>query len=81
MAKKPKEYGGRGRFELTFRRTADHVGIAGNKDVDKEAKAAAEGKQTDKVELPSCLQKQLWHSLSAVCQAHNDKLKLKWAVH
>src|ERR1700761_7596511 len=81
MAKKLKKYEGKGRFELTFRWTAGHVRIAGNKDANKEAKVAAEGGQSKKDELPLCLWKQLGHSLSAVHQAHNDKLKLKWAAH
>ena len=80
LAAKLKKSGRRGRFELTFRWTAGHVGIAGNEDADREAKLAAEGEQSGKEELPTCLRKQLGYSLSAVRQAHNEKLKLRWAA-
>ena len=80
LAAKLKKSGRRGRFELTFRWTAGHVGITGNKDADREAKIAAEGKQLDKDKLPTCLRKQLGYSLSAGRQAHNEKLKLRWVA-
>lgn len=38
QAKKLKELGGNGRFRLTFRWSAGHVGIEGNEKADKEAK-------------------------------------------
>ena len=63
LAKKLKKQGGNGRFELTFRWTAGHVGILGNQDADKEAKLAARGEQSEKSDLPLCLRKQLGHSL------------------
>ena len=56
------------------------MGIVGNEEADKEAKLAAEGESSDKTELPPCLRKPLGHSLSAMHQAHNDKLKFRWAA-
>jgi hypothetical protein len=71
---------GNGRFKLTFHWTAGHMGIAGNEDADKEAKAAADGESSDKEDLPPCLRKKIGYSLSAIQQARNDKLKYKWAA-
>ena len=80
LATKLKKQGRRGRFNLTFRWTTGHVGITGNEDTDREAKLAAEGKQSGKEELSPCLRKQCGYSLSAVRQAHNEKLKLCWVA-
>jgi hypothetical protein len=69
-----------GRFKLTFRWSAGHVGTAGNEEADKEAKKAASGESSDKTELPTLLRKPVKHSVSAVCQAHNEKLKQRWTT-
>lgn len=68
------------RFKLTFRWSAGHVGIEGNEEADGEAKRAAEGESSDPRDLPPYLRKPLGHSISALRQAHNDKLKHKWAA-
>ena len=81
IAKKLKKNGRGRRFKITFRWTAGHAGITGNEDADKEAKLVAEGECSDRADLPTCLRKQLGHSLSAARQAHNDKLKYRWAAH
>ena len=70
--------GSNSRCKLTFRWSAGHVGIKGNETADKEAKSAAEGVSSDKRDLPAYLRKPVKHSLSAVRQAHNEKLKKKW---
>jgi ribonuclease HI len=80
IAKQLHKRRGNGRFKLTFRWTAGHVGIAGNEDADKEAKATADGESSDKEDLPPCLHKKIGYSLSAIRQARNDKLKYKWAA-
>lgn len=67
-----------GRFKLTFRWSAGHVGIVGNKEADEEAKKAAEGESSEKANLPPYLRKPVKHSVSAIQQAHNDKLKREW---
>jgi ribonuclease HI len=71
---------GSSRFKLTFRWTAGHVGITGNEDADKEAKAAADGESSAKEDLPPYLRKKIGYSLSAIRQARNDKLKHQWAA-
>jgi ribonuclease HI len=80
LVKQLKQHGGNNRFGLTFRWLAGHVGITGNKDADKEAKSTAEGKSSDKQDLPPYLHKPLGHSLSNICQKHNDSIKHKWAM-
>ena len=40
----------------------------------------AEGECSDRADLPTCLRKQLGHSLSVARQAHNNKLKYRWAA-
>ena len=71
---------GNKRFRLTFRWSAGHVGIVGNEEADKEAKAAADGVSSDKKDLPPCLRKELGHSLSALRQARNENLKIIWTA-
>jgi ribonuclease HI len=80
IAKQLVERRGNSRFKLTFRWSAGHIGIAGNEDADKQAKAAADGDSSEKAILPPCLRKKTGFSLSAIRQARNEKLKLKWAV-
>ena len=80
LAKHLCERRGNSGFKLTFRWSAGHVGIEGNEDADKKAKAAADRDTSEKEELPACLCKKLGHSLSATRQAHNDKLKRRWAA-
>jgi hypothetical protein len=69
-----------GRCELTFRWSAGHVGIAGNEKADVEAKKAATGESSDKKNLPSFLRKPIKHSISAIRQEHNEKLKRLWTT-
>jgi ribonuclease HI len=69
IAKQLHKRRGNGRFKLTFRWTAGHVGIARNEDADKEAKAVADRESSDKEDLPPCLCKKIGYSLSAIRQA------------
>lgn len=46
--------------------------------MDKVAKEVAEGISSDKDALPAYLRKPVKHSISATCQAHNEKLKQLW---
>jgi ribonuclease HI len=78
MTKQLLEQRGGSRFKLTFRWTAGHIGIEGNEDADKEAKLAADGESLDSKQLPQCLHKKIRFSRSAIRQALNDKLKLRW---
>ena len=71
---------GNSRFRLTFRWSAGHVGIKGNEEADTEAKKVAEGESSDPADLPSYLHKPVKHSLSAIRQEHNKKLKRKWVI-
>ena len=75
VTKKLFEDKGSNRFSLTFRWSAGHVGIIGNKDADELAKNAADRTNSDKKDLPPYLRKALGHSKSALRQAHNEKLK------
>lgn len=59
------EQRGNNRFRLTFRWSAGHIGIEGNEDADKLAKAAAGGDSSAKKDLPPCLCKAIGHSLTA----------------
>ena len=66
------------KYSLRFRWTAGHVGIAGNEEVDKEAKAATEGLSSDKKVLPMLLRKPLMQNKAALRQARKGKLKERW---
>jgi hypothetical protein len=68
------------RYGLMLRWLAGHIRIVRNEDANKEAKSVVEGESSDKKALPSYLQKSLGHSLSAMCQKHNDNIKQKWAM-
>jgi ribonuclease HI len=65
-------------YSLTLRWTAGHEGIKGNEAADKEAKAVAEGRSSDKKFLPSYLRKALLMNPSAIKRAYQDKLKKEW---
>jgi ribonuclease HI len=78
ITKQLLEQKGNSRFSLTFRWTAGHIRIAGNKNADKQAKTAADGESSDKGDLPPCLHKKLGYSISAICQARNANLKHRW---
>ena len=78
QAKQLKKMGGNGRYGLTFRWSAGHVGIEGNEEADKEAKAVADRHSSDKKELPIYLRGQLSHIISAMQQAHFESLKRHW---
>ena len=80
ITKQLTENRGNKQFQLTFRWSAGHVGITGNEDTDKEAKAAADGESSDKQDLPPCLRKRIRHSLLAIHQAQNETLKRKWTA-
>jgi ribonuclease HI len=80
IAKQLLERKGNNRFSLTFRWSAGHIGIASNEHADKHAKAAADGESSDKETLPPCLRKKIGYSVSAICQAQNANLKLRWAA-
>jgi ribonuclease HI len=80
IAKQLIEHRGNRKFKLTLRWTAGHVGIEGNEDADKEAKSMADGESLDWEHLPPCLHKKVGYSLSAICQARNDKLKKIWTT-
>jgi ribonuclease HI len=79
IAKQLQKQKGNSNYKLTICWSAGHVGIEGNEEADKLAKTAADGESSDKKDLPPCLHKKLGYSLSAARQAHNDKLKLRWA--
>ena len=66
------------KYTLKFRWTAGHVGIAGNEDVDKEAKRASEGLTSDKKALPMLLRKPLKQNKAALRQERKGKLKTRW---
>lgn len=55
MAEKLHESKGNKNFKLTFRWSAGHIGIDGNEEADKQAKAAADGESSVKNDLPPYL--------------------------
>lgn len=65
---------------ITVRWIAGHKNIAGNEHADKEAKAAAEGRNNSspKNGLPVKLRSPLPHSVSATKQYYNKKLTTLW---
>ena len=80
IASKLHKHRGNNRFRLTFRWTARHVGINGNEEADKLAKDTADGRSSAKEALSVCLRNKIGYSLTAVRQAHNEKLKCRWAA-
>jgi len=68
----------KGNYELTMRWTARHEGITGNKQVDCEAKRAAEGLTSEKRTLPAYLRKSLLINPAAVKHAHHESTLKKW---
>ena len=66
------------RYSLTFRWTAGHVSIKGNKEVDGEAKKATEGLTSNKMALPPLLRKALKNNKSALRQNRKEELKKRW---
>jgi ribonuclease HI len=68
----------KGKYTLTIRWTAGHVGIEGNEKADAEAKKAAEGLSSDTKTIPPYLRKPLLINPAAIRKAHNDKMKSEW---
>ena len=66
------------KYSLSIKWTAGHSRIEGNEAADKEAKAAAEGKTSDVVQLPRMLKMPLKISRSAACQQINKQVKEEW---
>lgn len=66
------------RYSLTIRWTAVHAGIAGNEEVDGEAKKAAEGLTTEAKLLPPFLRRPLKLNGSALRQQKKSELKKRW---
>ena len=65
-------------YSLKVRWTAGHAGIDGNKEVDGEAKKAAEGLTLDKQSLPPLLRRPLKNNKSALRQHKKSDLKTRW---
>ena len=80
IANKLHEHRGNNRFRLTFHWSVGHVGIDSNEEADKLAKIAADSMSSVKESLPVYLYKKIGYSLSAVRQAHNERLKSKWVT-
>jgi len=68
----------KGNYGLIMRWTAGHEGIAGNEQVDREAKRAAEGLTSEKKTLPTYLRKPLLINPAAAKRAHHESLMKKW---
>jgi ribonuclease HI len=66
-------------YSLKLRWTVGHVGIKGNEEVDDKAKKAAEGKTSNKKDLPPLLCKQPKHNKSALKQQKSSQLKMHWS--
>ena len=66
------------RYSLTFRWTAGHIGIKGNKEVDGEAKRVAEGLTLNVKALPPLLRKALKSNKSALRRNKKEYLKKRW---
>jgi ribonuclease HI len=80
LANRTQKHRGRVKYSLIIRWTVGHEGIKGNELADKEAKAAARGKTSDRSSLPAYLRCNLLTNLSAVKQSHNEKLKEQWTA-
>ena len=66
-------------YSLRFRWTAGHVGIKGNKEVDAEAKKAAEGMTSSIEDLLPLLRKKIKTNKSALKQQRRSRLKARWS--
>jgi hypothetical protein len=77
-AKQLSKSRGNANYKLTFRWSAGHIRIKGNKDADKIAKEAADRNSSAGEDLPTYLRKQIKHSLSAMRQACNEEHKTRW---
>ena len=66
------------RYLLTFRWTAGHVGIKGNKEVNREARKVAEGLTPNKKAPPLLLCKTLKSNKSVLRQNKKENLKKHW---
>ena len=69
-----------GREEITVRWIAGHEDVEGNEVADREAKLAAKGmaESSPRESLPTSLRNPLPRSVSALKQAHNERLKKLW---
>jgi ribonuclease HI len=70
--------GGRHKYELSVRWTAGHVGIVGNERADREAKKAAEGNSSERLQLPKYFRKPIKISTSAIKQDYSKKTNEEW---
>ena len=68
----------KGDYKLIMQWTAGHEGIAGNEQVDHEAKRATEGLTSEKKNIPAYLRKPLLINPVAVKRAHHESLMKKW---
>ena len=65
-------------YLLTFRWTAGHIGIDGNKLVDDEAKKATKGQSSNPELLPRILRRKLKISTAAMKQQYSKKANAHW---